>query len=219
VKESWVFADLRELKEIFAAFHEASGRVLRLPWIAEPQEDSLVLRRQLAKLASEGLLAINAQPRVNGALSSDPVVGWGPDAGYVYQRAYVEFFCSPKDMETIITALDSRKGNSLTYIAATAAGQVHASCPPGTVITATWGMFPNLEVKQPCVVDFESFLVWKDEAFALWDEWSDVFPDVDAQQRLVIHEIQSTWFLVSVIDNDYVGGDLFSKLTCLTSSL
>ena len=49
--------------------------------------------------------------------------------------------------------------------------------------------------------------------------WSDVFPDVDSQQRLVIQEIQSTWFLVSIVDNDYVGGDLFSKLTCLTSSL
>jgi len=46
-------------------------------------------------------------------------------------------------------------------------------------------------VKQPTVLDFESFLAWKDEAFALWDEWAEVYPDVDAPQRGLIQEIQS----------------------------
>ncbi|CAI5722244.1 unnamed protein product [Peronospora destructor] len=31
-----------------------------------------------------------------------------------------------------------------------------------------WGVFPNKEILQPTIVDSSSFLVWKDEAFALW---------------------------------------------------
>ena len=34
------------------------------------------------------------QPNVNGASSQDPVVGWGMPGGYVYQKAYLEFFTS-----------------------------------------------------------------------------------------------------------------------------
>lgn len=37
-----------------------------------------------------------SQPRVNGAPSTDPKVGWGGDGGYVFQKAYLEFFCSPE---------------------------------------------------------------------------------------------------------------------------
>jgi methylenetetrahydrofolate reductase (NADPH) len=127
----------------------------------------------------------------------------------------VEFFCAPKDVETLITTLDARKDTTLSYMAVNAAGQVHASSPPGTVTAVQWGAFPNAEVKQPSVLDFESFLAWKDEAFALWDEWAELYSDVEAPQRALIQEIQSVWFLVSVVDNDHVAGDLFTKLTRL----
>jgi len=214
VKESWVFNDMRELRSVFAAYHTGTGKVQRLPWTQEARDDCSVLRKQLDRLCADGLLPINAQPRVNGALSTDPVFGWGGEGGYVYQRAYVEFFCSPKDVETLVTTLEARKGSNLTYMAVNAAGQVHASCAPGTVIGLTWGVFPNAEVKQPCVADFESFLAWKDEAFALWDEWAAIFEGSEGNaQRTLIQEIQSVWFLVAVLDNDFVGGDLFSKLT------
>lgn len=33
---------------------------------------------------------------MNGAPSSDPKVGWGGEGGYVFQKAYLEFFCSPE---------------------------------------------------------------------------------------------------------------------------
>ena len=38
------------------------------------------------------LLTINSQPNVNGVPSSDPIFGWGPAKGYIYQKAYFEFF-------------------------------------------------------------------------------------------------------------------------------
>lgn len=39
-----------------------------------------------------GFMTINSQPAVNGCRSDDSVYGWGGAGGYVYQKAYVEFF-------------------------------------------------------------------------------------------------------------------------------
>jgi methylenetetrahydrofolate reductase (NADPH) len=59
------------------------------------------------------------------------------------------------------------------------------------------------------VVDPVSFMVWKDEAFALWEsEWGSCYPEGSSSRQLLQH-IKDTWYLVSVVDNDYVGGDLF----------
>jgi methylenetetrahydrofolate reductase (NADPH) len=44
------------------------------------------------KLNENKLFTINSQPRVNAAKSTDLKFGWGPENGYVYQKAYVEFF-------------------------------------------------------------------------------------------------------------------------------
>ncbi len=44
-----------------------------------------------------------------------------------------------------------------------------------SVNALTWGRFHGKEVVQPTVVDTQSFLAWKDEAFILWyldPEWS-----------------------------------------------
>lgn len=50
----------------------------------------------------------------------------------------------------------------------------HRHCP----IAVTWGVFPGREILQPTVVDPESFLVWKDEAFALWNvQWAKLYPE------------------------------------------
>ena len=52
----------------------------------------------------------------------------------------------------------------------------------------------------------------QDEAFGLWtSEWGSLYEE-GSRSRQVIHEIASTWYLVSVVDNDFVHGDLFSVL-------
>ena len=50
----------------------------------------------------------------------------------------------------------------------------------------------------------------QDEAFQLWTtEWARLYESGSKSHR-VISDIASTWFLVSVVDNDYVAGDLFN---------
>lgn len=70
-------------------------------------------------------------------------------------------------------------------------------------------MFPGREIIQPTVVDPESYLVWKDEAFALWTEqWGNLYP-LSSKSREVIESITNTYYLVNIVDND------FPKETCL----
>ena len=52
-------------------------------------------------------------------------------------------------------------------------------------------------------------MVLQDEAFHLWtEEWGSVYEEGSASREL-LKKVADTWFLVSVVDNDYVNGDLF----------
>jgi len=82
-------------------------------------------------------------------------------------------------------------------------------CREDAVVAVTWGVFPNKEIMQPTVVDASSFKVWKDEAFALWTAgWASLYEANSVSQK-VLGEIKSSYFLVSLLDNNYVDGDLF----------
>merc|ERR1712100_360047 len=64
-------------------------------------DETVSIRNRLLQLCEAGLVTINSQPRVNGALSSDPLFGWGPAGGICYQKAYLEFFCPPEMLKQI----------------------------------------------------------------------------------------------------------------------
>lgn len=58
-------------------------------------------------------------------------------------------------------------------------------------------------------MDVDSFLAWKDEAFALWSQWKSIY-DTESKSHKLIQEIHDTYYLVNVVDNDYVKGDMFA---------
>ncbi len=61
-----------------------------------------------------------------------------------------------------------------------------------------------------------SFLVWKDEAFGLWEsQWGALYPK-GSPSAGVIEAVVGTYYLVTVVDNDYVAGDLFGLLVAAT---
>ena len=72
------------------------------------------------------------------------------------------------------------------------------------------------EIIQPSVVESSSFGIWKDEAFELWlSHWSsalDAEVPEEKKAKEVIQEIHDTWFLVNLVDNDYVdeASDIFA---------
>ncbi|GJP35989.1 hypothetical protein CLOM_g20530 [Closterium sp. NIES-68] len=214
-------ASTEDVKQLFTRF--VSGEVSSFPWSeaveATLSPDSAPISAQLQELNAAGLLTVNSQPAVNGAKSDDAVLGWGGPGGYIYQKAYVECF-APHDKVTAL--LEKAKATpSISLMAVSLSGHVLATGPgtpasttPFSANAVTWGVFPGREVVQPTVADFTSFLAWKDEAFGAWlQDWATLYKEDDEgtpMAKKLLQEIHDTYYLVSVVDNDYVNGDIFA---------
>jgi len=200
----------KDIYEVFAGY--ILGKVPRLPWCEHALNlETIPIRDTLRTLNLNGFLTINSQPAVNGAESTDPAVGWGGPGGYVYQKAYLEFFTSPSNLEKMIKVLADFP--SITYTAVNAQGKSTSNinfAESGAVNAVTWGVFPGKQIDQPTVVDQNIFCnTWKDEAFALWiSQWRNIYTQGSASWDL-IQEIHDTFYCVNVVDNDYIKGDIF----------
>ncbi|MGD8817400.1 MAG: methylenetetrahydrofolate reductase, partial [Acidobacteriota bacterium] len=197
----------QDVFEVFTRF--CAGKLDFFPWVdGEIQEETQRISEQLVTLNRAGYLTINSQPAVNGAASDDPEVGWGGPGGMVYQKAYLELFLSDDKLRAFL----DRVGNFLTlsYQAVNAAGEHRTNLRHDAVSAVTWGIFPGKEIIQPTVVDVESFQVWKDEAFAIWqEEWASMYPEGSASRKL-LEEIHDSYWLLNLVENDYVKGDIFA---------
>ena len=60
--------------------------------------------------------------------------------------------------------------------------------------------------------DVVLFALLQDEAFQLWTEdWGNLY-EKGSRSYKIIQDIVDNWYLVSVVENDYVHGDLFKVL-------
>eukprot|EP00963_Diacronema_lutheri_P008454 scaffold752_cov322-Pavlova_lutheri.AAC.51 len=204
--------ELSSMDDVYAVFAKfCKGEISCLPWAENEgglQAESKVLIDQLVALNTNGFLTINSQPRVNGASSTDPKFGWGRPNGYVYQKQYVEFFCSKDKLLTLKKKMASLP--NLSYQAVNAKGEVLSNISEADINAVTWGVFPASEIIQPTVVDPKSFLVWKDEAFSIWlSVWASTYEE-GSRSRQLLQDIHDSYYLVNIVDNDFVQGDLFS---------
>lgn len=72
----------------------------------------------------------------------------------------------------------------------------------------TWGVFKAKEVIQPTVVDHTAFMIWKAEAFSSWlDNWAVIY-GLETPQFKFLEKCFNSFYLVNVVDNDYINGDL-----------
>lgn len=117
-------------------------------------------------------------------LSLKCLAGWGGPGGYVYQKAYLEFFCSKEKLNFLVEKCTAFP--SLTYIAVNKDGLYLSNVGLNDVNAVTWGVFPAKEIIQPTVVDPASFMVWKDEAFEIWTRvWACLFPESDPSRKIL----------------------------------
>jgi methylenetetrahydrofolate reductase (NADPH) len=131
-----------------------------LPWSDSPAaKETNIIADQLAAINELGYLTINSQPAVDGARSNDPVFGWGPRNGYVYQKAYLEFFTSPAQFDELIKRIELDP--AITYHAVNKQGDVRSNTSFEGPNAVTWGTFPGKEIVQPTIVEAVSFMAWK----------------------------------------------------------
>lgn len=193
---------IEEVRKIFADF--CRGRISTLPWSEGPAAaETSSISEPLASMNERGYLTINSQPAVDGERSNHPVYGWGPRNGYVYQKAYLEFFVSPAQAEELFNAFEKdERASSMTYYAVTRAGELFSNVSSDSPNAVTWGVFPGRELVQPTVVDKYSFEAWKDEAFELGQQWANLYP-AGSKANQVLNEVFNTYYLVNVVHNDY----------------
>lgn len=104
---------LEDLTQIF--LDHLYSKIPSTPFSPMPlSRESLTILSHLEKLTRKAWWTVCSQPAVNGASSSDEIVGWGPAAGYVFQKGFVEFFCEESDV-TMIEEMIRKKGNDCVH--------------------------------------------------------------------------------------------------------
>ena len=92
------------------------GALDSLPWCEEKlQTESDAIGQRLTDINQRGYWTVSSQPAVNGVSSQDPIYGWGPKGGYVYQKAFIEFFVSDVQIDGLLKRLSQE--DAITYYA------------------------------------------------------------------------------------------------------
>jgi len=197
----------KDVWKVFKGFVEQNkgeSRVTETPWCDEGlAPETSLMTDKLVKCNSQGVLTINSQPRLNGVPSTDPIHGWGGKGGYIFQKAYLEFFINAHLAEALKIVLRKFNHRIHYHMVNKSGSDEYTNAEKGKSNAVTWGIFPGKEIAQPTIVDPESFLAWKDEAFALWEEnWASLYEE-NSTSREVIANISNSYYLVNMVDNDF----------------
>ncbi|GAB1314193.1 methylenetetrahydrofolate reductase 1 [Madurella fahalii] len=204
------------------------GELSTIPWNEESfSPETEKIRNQLIALNSKGWWTLASQPAVNGLRSSDPTFGWGPQNGFVFQKAFVEFFLPSADWR----ALEQRLGRPgmkdvVCFYATNAAGDFVSSDTAARVSSAdadgepyreastnavTWGVFPGKEIVTPTIIEEVSFRAWSEEAFGIWGEWAKIYPKGSESEKF-LEGVRGDLWLVNIIHHDFVESDALWEL-------
>ncbi|GLB34715.1 putative methylenetetrahydrofolate reductase [Lyophyllum shimeji] len=174
--------------------------------------ESRMILTHLERLTKRGWWTIGSQPAVDGVSSSDEILGWGPRSGYVFQKGFVEFFCAKGDVEAIERRVEERGKGWVHWFAGNFKGECRGNVPEGGRNAVTWGVFPGQEIVQTTIIERESFLAWKEEAFSIWSEWASHYRP-GSEERKLLEGVRDERWLVSILHHDYK--DTEALWTCL----
>lgn len=184
------------------------GNLAGIPWCDCPiLNETNSIQEELLSLNRRGWWTVGSQPSVDGIESTDPTFGFGPRLGYIFQKAFVEFFVTEQDMiylEARIQETNEKSGPLLSYFAGNRRGDFKSNVrrENDQSCAVTWGCFAGKEIVQSTIIEEESFKAWSEEAFGIWSEWELLFP-LKSPTRNLLHSIGQNRWLVTVIHHDY----------------
>ncbi|KIW18206.1 methylenetetrahydrofolate reductase [Exophiala spinifera] len=226
----------KDITELFR--RHVVGELEAVPWSDEMDIDGAssggsgplraetqVIRKELLDLIeTKGYWTLASQPAVDGARSDDEIVGWGPPGeGWVFQKAFVEFFCPRQEWEDRLKPLLLKyEADTLGWMKTDASGVFESSTDikqpntpeksttkqtPGTsgISAVTWGVFRNREIITPTIIEDESFRAWGEEAYSIWSVWRRCFPRGSEEEKF-LDRMRQDLVLVNVVGNNYAGG-------------
>ncbi|KAF9280141.1 hypothetical protein BGZ68_007465 [Mortierella alpina] len=113
---------VEDISNLFVEFIQ--GKIPLLPWSeGSPLPETDAIQSRLVSCNQAGFWTVGSQPAVNGKPSADPLVGWGPKGGYVYQKAFLELFVGPNEVAAMVEKLRTTSP-WITFFAASRDGEV-----------------------------------------------------------------------------------------------
>jgi methylenetetrahydrofolate reductase (NADPH) len=197
--------------------HLAGAAPHQLPWSEGTlSPETALIHPQLHALnANYNWWTIASQPAVDAVPSTDPTHGWGPPGGFVFQKAFVEFFLPASAFHSLLLPHLRSEAVSpqIAFYAGNAAGAFISSETEKAVHVVTWGSFPGKEIATATMVEEVSFRQWVEEAFGRWGEWGRCVRGRESREFL--RGVREGWWLVNVIGHGYrdgEGGELWDVL-------
>ena len=188
------------------------------------REETKVIRKEVLSLIEEqGYWTLASQPAVNGVRSDDKVFGWGPvGEGFVFQKAFVEFFVSRSSWEEDLKPrLQRYLEEEISWLKTDANGNFESSTSsladvdttlskptPGAtgVLPVTWGVFRGKEIVTPTIIEEQSFRAWGEEAYGIWREWRRLFPRGSEEERF-LEKCRAEMCLINCVGQKFQGKD------------
>ncbi|GMG18912.1 unnamed protein product [Ambrosiozyma monospora] len=191
---------LKDISKIFISY--LSKKIDCLPWSEMSiNPETALIQEELIGLNELNWFTIASQPATNCSKSDDKIFGWGPNNGYVYQKAFVEMFVPKKDWDNKL--LPKLKGNpQVSYYLSDVQGHFESNLKSSESNCVTWGVFPDREIVQTTIIEEESFKAWSDEAFKIWNEWKLLYMKQDDSSKL-IKDVLDSYVLITVVHHDY----------------
>ena len=203
------------------------GELPTIPWSEESfSPETEKIRDQLIGLNSKGWWTLASQPAVNGLRSADPTFGWGPQNGFVFQKAFVECFVPSADWAVLGERLRRPEMKDVVCFYATNArgdfvssdtelpadgGAGAAEEREASTNAVTWGVFPGKEIVTPTIIEEVSFRAWSEEAFGIWGEWAKIY-DKGSESERFLERVRGDAWLVNIIHHDFVESDALWEL-------
>lgn len=186
--------------------------------------ETFCIRKELSALIEKkGYLTLASQPAVDGVSNDDSTFGWGPAGeGFVFQKAFVEFFCPGDRWPSLRSKLIDAAEEDLSWMKVDAHGNFESTetvarlrmngasskNTPGTsgINAVTWGVFRGKEIITPTIIEAESFRAWAEEAYSIWGEWRRCFPRGSKEEKC-LEKCRQDFVLVNIIGQKYVRED------------
>ena len=107
---------LSDLTNFFAAYLHSTTATTPFSSVPLSGESQLIVP-QLEQLTRRGWWTVGSQPAVDAVSSDDDLVGWGPKGGYIFQKAFVEFFANQEVVTWLRDRVHARGCGLISFLA------------------------------------------------------------------------------------------------------